>query len=212
MYMVYEKFEAHFEAKVKTIATSEDPAHDILHFRRVVKSAKQIAQSEQANLDVVVPAAWLHDLVNVPKNDPRRSQASRLSAEAALIFLKEINYPEMFFKDIAHAIEAHSFSANIQTRSLESQVVQDADRLDSIGAIGLARCFATAAVMKRPFYSEQDAFCEVRVVDDSLYTIDHFYKKLLVIEEKLNTKAAKQIGKRRTEYLKNYLNELKEEI
>ena len=120
--------------------------------------------------------------------------------------------PEIFFKEIAHAIEAHSFSANIQTRSLESQVVQDADRLDSIGAIGLARCFATAAVMKRPFYSEHDSFCAQRPVDDSLYTIDHFYKKLLVIEEKLNTKTAKSIGQRRTEYLKNYLNELKEEI
>lgn len=210
--MVYEKFETLLEEKVKTVVTADDPAHDILHFRRVVKSAKQIAISEKANLDVVVPAAWLHDLVNVPKNDPRRSQASRLSAEAALVFLKEINYPEVFFSDVAHAIEAHSFSANIQTRSLESQVVQDADRLDSIGAIGLARCFATAAVMKRPFYSEDDSFCQHRPADDSRYTIDHFYKKLLLIEEKLNTKAAKKIGQRRTEYLKNYLNELKEEI
>lgn len=210
--MVYEKFESQFEDKVKKIATSDDPAHDILHFRRVVKSAKQIAISEKANLDVVVPAAWLHDLVNVPKNDSRRSQASKLSAEAALAFLKEINYPEVFLKEIAHAIEAHSFSANIQTRSLESQVVQDADRLDSIGAIGLARCFAVAAVMKRPFYCEEDSFCQQRPADDTLYTIDHFYKKLLLIEEKLNTDSAKKIGKRRTEYLKNYLNELKEEI
>lgn len=210
--MLYEKYESLIEQKVKTVATVDDPAHDILHFRRVVKSAKQIGISEKANLDVVVPAAWLHDLVNVPKNDPRRSQASRLSADAAIVFLKQINYPEIFFKDIAHAIEAHSFSANIQTRSLESQVVQDADRLDSIGAIGLARCFATAAVMKRPFYSEVDAFCTERPADDTLYTIDHFYKKLLLIEEKLNTESAKQIGQRRTEYLKNYLNQLKEEI
>jgi uncharacterized protein len=210
--MVYEKYETLLEDKVKTVATTDDPAHDILHFKRVVKLAKLIAVSEKANLDVVVPAAWLHDLVNVPKNDPRRSQASRLSAEAALVFLNNINYPEIFFEEIAHAIEAHSFSANIQTRSLESQVVQDADRLDSIGAIGLARCFATAAVMKRPLYSEHDSFCAQRPVDDSLYTIDHFYKKLLVIEEKLNTKTAKSIGQRRTEYLKNYLNELKEEI
>ena len=210
--MIYEKFEALFENKVKTIATSDDPAHDILHFRRVVKSAKQIAKAEKANLDVVVPAAWLHDLVNVPKNDARRSQASKLSAEAAVLFLKEISYPEIFFNDIAHAIEAHSFSANIQTRSLESQVVQDADRLDSIGAIGLARCFATAAAMKRPFYAEEDAFCEKRTPDDSLYTIDHFFKKLLILEEKINTASAKIIAKKRTEYLKNYLNILKEEI
>ena len=210
--MIYEKFEALFENKVKTIATSDDPAHDILHFRRVVKSAKQIAKAEKANLDVVVPAAWLHDLVNVPKNDARRSQASKLSAEAAVLFLKEISYPEIFFNDIAHAIEAHSFSANIQTRSLESQVVQDADRLDSIGAIGLARCFATAAAMKRPFYAEEDAFCKKRTPDDSLYTIDHFFKKLLILEEKINTASAKIIAKKRTEYLKNYLNILKEEI
>lgn len=210
--MVFEKFEQLIEDKIKSQTVSDDPAHDFLHFKRVVKSAKQIGLAEKANLDIVVPAAWLHDLVNVPKNDSRRSEASKLSAQEAVIFLKEINYPEIFFKEIAHAIEAHSFSANIQTRSLESQVVQDADRLDSIGAIGLARCFATAAVMKRPFYSEHDSFCTQRPVDDSLYTIDHFYKKLLVIEEKLNTKTAKNIGQRRTEYLKNYLNELKEEI
>ena len=210
--MVYEKFEALFEAKVSTVATSGDPAHDILHFKRVVKLAKIIAAAEQANFDIVVPAAWLHDLVNVPKNDQRRSQASKLSAEAAVLFLQEVKYPEIFWNDIAHAIEAHSYSANVKTRSLESQVVQDADRLDSIGAIGLARCFATAAIMKRPFYFEQDAFCENRIPDDSLYTIDHFYKKLLVIEEKLNTKSAKKIGQRRTQYLKDYLVTLKEEI
>jgi uncharacterized protein len=210
--MVFEKFEQLIEVKIKSQTVANDPAHDFLHFKRVVKSAKQIGLAEKANLDIVVPAAWLHDLVNVPKNDSRRSEASKLSAREAIIFLKEINYPEIFFEEIAHAIEAHSFSANIQTRSLESQVVQDADRLDSIGAIGLARCFATAAVMKRPLYSEHDSFCAQRPVDDSLYTIDHFYKKLLVIEEKLNTKTAKSIGQRRTEYLKNYLNELKEEI
>lgn len=210
--MIFEKFESQIVEKVKSIVSVDDPAHDILHFKRVVKSAKQIATAESANLDVVVPAAWLHDLVIVPKNDPLRNQASRLSAAAALVFLKDIKYPEQYWTDIAHAIEAHSFSASIDARSLEAQVVQDADRLDSIGAIGLARCFATAAVMKRAFYCEEDSFCETRTPDDSQFTIDHFFKKLLIIQDKLNTEAARKIGRRRTEYLRLYLKELQEEI
>ena len=129
-----------------------------------------------------------------------------------MLFLKDIKYPEQYWTDIAHAIEAHSFSAAIDARSLEAQVVQDADRLDSIGAIGLARCFATAAVMKRPFYCEEDSFCDTRASDDSQFTIDHFFKKLLIIQDKLNTEAARKIGRRRTEYLRLYLKELQEEI
>lgn len=201
-----------FEEKIRSVATADDPAHDLAHFKRVVATAKRLAKAEKAREEIVIPAAWLHDLVIVPKNDPRRSQASRLSAQAALEFLEEQKYPREHFADIAHAIEAHSFSANIDVRTAEAAVVQDADRLDGLGAIGLARCFATAGLMKRAFYSEEDPFCEKRTPDDREFTIDHFYVKLFKTADTLKTEAGRAEGRLRVEKMKRYLSELAEEI
>jgi uncharacterized protein len=174
--------------------------------------AKALAHAEGGRLEVVVPAAWLHDLVIVPKNDPRRKLASRLSADAAKLYLTEIGYPEDFHEDIAHAIEAHSFSAKIEARTLESRIVQDADRLDGLGAIGIARCFATAGLLKRAFYSEIDPFCELRNHDDSQFTVDHFFAKLFQTAATLATEAGRREGERRVQAMRDYLGHLKREI
>ena len=207
-----EKWEKLFEAKISEVASAEDPAHDLSHFKRVVRTAKHLCAIENGNLEVVVPAAWLHDLVIVPKNDPRRSHASRLSAQAALQFLSSIHYPEKFYNDIAHAIECHSFSANITPTTKEACIVQDADRLDGLGAIGLARCFATAGMMKRLFYDLNDPFCENHKPDDQKFTIDHFYVKLFKTAETLKTPAGRQEGERRVVIMKQFLKDLGHEI
>ncbi|AZZ35492.1 hydrolase [Bdellovibrio sp. qaytius] len=205
-------WESVFESKIATIASSEDPAHDLNHFKRVVTMAKKLCAQEKAISEVVIPAAWLHDFVIVPKNSPLRSQASRMSAVAALEFLKEINYPEQFHEAIAHAIEGHSFSANIEIKTLEAQIVQDADRLDGLGAIGIARCFATAGLMKRSFYNSDDPFCENRNPDDQNYTIDHFYQKLFKTAETLKTQSGKAEAKARIHFMQQYLSALGSEI
>lgn len=207
-----EKWEKLFKSKILDVATSDDPAHDILHFERVVKVAKYLCDKENGKFEVVIPAAWLHDFVIVPKNDPRRSQASQLSAIEAANFLNSINYPSIYISEIAHAIEGHSFSAKIQTITLEAKIVQDADRLDALGAIGIARCFATAGVLKRPFYSISDPFCKTRQPDDAVFTIDHFYKKLFLVAQSLQTEAGKLEGLHRLEVMKNYLSELSVEL
>lgn len=204
--------EEKLEKVIAQTATSDDPAHDLLHFKRVVRTAKKLCEIEGGKMEVVIPAAWLHDLVIVPKNDPRRSQASRLSAEAARKLLREWHYPVDLHDEIAHAIESHSFSANIETKTLEAKIVQDADRLDGLGAIGLARCFATAGLMKRAFYQEHDPFCETRKPDDSNSTIDHFFVKLFKTVETLKTNAGKKEGQRRKEILQRFLTDLKEEL
>lgn len=201
-----------FENKISEIATVDDPAHDLLHFKRVVKVAKEICIKENGKMEVVVPAAWLHDFVIVPKDSPLRSQASRMSAEAAVKYLESIAYPKEFYNEIAHAIMCHSFSANIPCETLEAKIVQDADRLDGIGAIGIARCFATAGLLKRPFYSDSDPFCETREPHDKVYTVDHFYQKLFKTAETLQTKSGKELGKARVEVMKKYLNDLAQEI
>jgi len=193
-------------------AEAGDPAHDLLHIERVVKTARELAEKEGAQLEVVIPAAWLHDFIVVPKNDPRRSQASRLSAEGALKYLREIEYPEEFHASIAHAIEAHSFSANIEPRTLEARVVQDADRLDGLGAIGLARLFVTAGLMRRPLYSNEDPFCEEREPNDTHFTVDHVFRKLFVVADTLKTESGRTEGERRRHILESYLKDLSQEI
>jgi uncharacterized protein len=205
-------WEVQFEKKISAIASAEDPAHDVLHFKRVVALAKKLCKSENANEKVVVPAAWLHDLVIVPKNSPFRSQASRLSAEKAIEYLGSIGYPAEFFEEIAHAIAGHSFSANLEVKSIEAKIVQDADRLDGLGAIGVARCFATSGLMKRAFYSLEDPFCETREPDDQQFTVDHFFKKLFKTAETLKTISGRKEGRRRVEIMKSFLSSLKSEI
>ncbi|MBC7370542.1 MAG: HD domain-containing protein [Bdellovibrionaceae bacterium] len=201
-----------FHAKISGIATSEDPAHDILHFIRVVKTAKQLCESEGGRPEVVIPAAWLHDFVIIPKNNSRRSMASRLASAAAIEFLSSIGYPEEYYKDIAHAIECHSFSANIPAETLEAKIVQDADRLDGLGAIGIARCFATAGMLKSTFYSFEDPFCETRAPNDRVFTVDHFFAKLFKTADTLQTASGRALGKRRVDAMKTYLKELALEI
>ncbi len=206
------EIEKKLEKKISEIASAEDPAHDLLHFKRVVNLAKAICEKENGKAEIVIPAAWLHDFVIIPKNDPRRKQASQLSADAAIIFLKELSYPEKYFDEITHAIAAHSFSANIEAKTLEAKIVQDADRLDGLGAIGIARCFATAGLLKRPFYSENDPFCNTRTIDDQQFTVDHFYAKLFRTAETLKTNAGREEGLCRVEVMKKYLSDLANEI
>ncbi len=205
-------WENFFERKVSAVDSNEDPAHDLLHFKRVVKMAKLLCQKEGGNYLVVIPAAWLHDLVIVRKDSPLRSQASRLSAQAAILFLNEINYPREFHDEIALAIEGHSFSANLPVNTIEAKIVQDADRLDGLGAIGIARCFATAGLLKRAFYCSEDPFCDSRPPDDQLYTIDHFFKKLFLTAESLKTQSGRYEGLRRVEFMRGYLAQLKQEV
>lgn len=209
-----------FEAKIREACEEEarrlggnDPAHDHAHFRRVVTTAKRLAEIEGADLEVVVPAAWLHDLVNVPKDDPRRSIASKLSGEAAVEFLKGVGYPERHFEAIRHAIEAHSFSAKIEARTKEAAVVQDADRLDGLGAIGIARVFSVGGLLKRRIYEPTDPFgTEGRALDDLVNTVDHFFVKLFKTAGTLRTAAGREEGKRRVETMRGFLSELGREL
>ncbi len=201
-----------FCAKAKILYPPTDPSHDFLHVCRVVKNAVYLAEKEKADLNVVLPAAWFHDFVNVPKNDRRRNQVSTLSAEAAVEYLDSVAYPAQYFDGIRHAIAAHSFSAGIKTETLEADVVQDADRLDALGAIGIARCFSTSALMQRPYYCPEDPWSQNRAPDDKTFTIDHFPVKLFKIAETMKTKTAQHEAKKRLAFMQDYLEQMKSEV
>ena len=203
------------EAKCKVFLQQKmvaDAAHDMAHIERVVLMARRLAAVEGADLAVVLPAAWLHDCVTLPKNAPNRHEASQLAAAEAVRFLRTIDYPEMHLAGIAHAIAAHSFSAGIAPTTLEAKVVQDADRLDAIGAIGVARCLMVGGALERPLYNPTDPFCDTREPDDLAYTIDHFYRKLFKIGQTLHTQAAQAEAERRNAFMHAFLAQLKQEI
>lgn len=192
--------------------TITDSAHDIAHIERVVRSARAIGREEQADIEVVLPAAWLHDCIILPKNHPDRKKASTLAAQKAAEFLSTLNYPANKIPVVAHAIEAHSFSAGLAPKTIEAMIVQDADRLDALGAIGIARCFSVGGALNNSMYHPDDPFAKEREPDDSKWTVDHFYKKLFRLTELLNTDAAKDIAGKRIEYMKAFLEQLSTEI
>jgi uncharacterized protein len=190
----------------------DDSAHDLGHIRRVVHNAMQFAKIEGAELAVVFPAAWLHDCVTVPKDSPLRSQASRLAADTAVTFLQSQSYPAQHLDGIAHAVAAHSFSAKIPPETIEAKVVQDADRLDAIGAIGIARAFIIGGQLGRPIYDEADPFCQERDPDDFVATVDHFYTKLFKLVDTMQTEAGRREAHIRTQFMRDFLAQMGREI
>jgi uncharacterized protein len=204
-----------WEPRLRRFAAGQpdaDPGHGPAHLERVVATAMRLAAEEGARPEIVLPAAWLHDCVHVAKDSPDRPRASRMAADRAVGFLQDAGYRPDCLPDIRHAIEAHSFSAGIAPRTPEARVVQDADRLDALGAIGLARCIAVGAALGRPVYEPLDPFCRGREPDDRGASVDHFYTKLLRLAGTMQTAAGRREAERRTDFLRAFLAQLESEI
>lgn len=188
---------------------SADGAHDLSHIKRVVAAAGRLCDAEHADGEIVRSAAWLHDCVIVPKNSPERKRASVLAADRAVIFLKSCGYDNQEkLAAIAHCIESHSFSAGIEPRTIEAKIVQDADRLDALGAIGIARCLITGAGFGAALYHPEEPKPESRKTDEKNYIVDHFYEKLLKLEHTMQTQAGRNEARFRTEFMKSWLDHL----
>jgi uncharacterized protein len=193
-------------------AADNGPAHDFLHVQRVTELARLIAKAEGADLAIVVPAALLHELFNYPKNHPESHHSGVICADQAAEVLRREHHPENKIAAICDCIINHSYSRGIVPESLEGKVLQDADRLDAIGAIGIARCFATVGEMRLPLYESDDPFCHSREPDDKRYGLDHFYRKLLRIPDGLHTAAAQAMAADRIRVMTDFLAQLKHEI
>jgi uncharacterized protein len=205
-------WETRFEAFLRKQMEEADAAHDRAHVERVVTTARRLAQDEDAQMEIVIPAAWLHDCVVVPKDHPRRDEASLLAADAAGTFLREEGYPTRWIDDIEHAIAAHSYSGDVAPETVEAKVVQDADRLDALGAVGIARCFMVGGSLGHALYDPDDPFCVDRPPDDDTYSIDHFYAKLLRLPDTMQTKAGRAEAEGRAQFMRSYLDRLGDEI
>ncbi len=204
---------AFLENALKDHQNSHDASHDIHHARRVKQNALAIATREgQGEHTILVAAAYLHDIVNVPKNAPNRHAASKLSADAARPILDDLDFSQTDIAAIQHCIEAHSFSANIEPNTLEARILQDADRLESLGALGIARTFYIAARLDSELFDGADPFAKQRPLDDKRFAIDHFKTKLLTLADTMKTDAGKTIANERTATMRTFLNALADEI
>ena len=191
---------------------SDDGAHDLAHLQRVWHNVRTLHEEEGGDLEVLLAAVLLHDCVAVEKNSPLRSQASRLAAEKASSVLAELNWPSDKIASVAHAIEAHSFSANITPLTLEAKIVQDADRLDSLGMLGVARTFYIAGRMGSALYDPQDPQAKHRDYDDKRFCLDHFQTKLLHLADGFQTVAGQRLAQIRHQRLKGFMEQFMEEI
>jgi uncharacterized protein len=191
----------------------DDGSHDRSHLLRVWRNATSIADQEPAcNRTVLAAAVILHDCVAVEKNSPQRSQASRLAAAHARPILADLGWDPAQIDAASHAIEAHSFSAGIAPQTVEARIVQDADRLDAIGAIGIARCFYVAGRMGSSLYDPTDPQAVNRDLDDRTFALDHFGVKLFKVAENFQTKAGQALADSRTRTMRDYVRALLDEI
>jgi uncharacterized protein len=200
---------------VQLLLHNQSPAHDFQHILRVYKNAEMISkQEESVDLDIVLAAALLHDLVVYPKGSSKMINSADDSAEIAKkILLEYKNYPREKIEKVADAIRTHSYSKKLIPSTLEGKILQDADRLDAIGAIGIARTFSVGGSENRSLYNPTDPFCESkRQLDDMQWTLDHIKKKLMVLKNSMHTKTAKKIAQERTEFMELFVNQLRNEI
>ncbi|MFY9300409.1 MAG: HD domain-containing protein [Candidatus Nitrosotenuis sp.] len=189
-----------------------DPAHDYSHIMRVCKNAQTIARHEKADPRLVLAAALLHDMVQYPKSDKRSKTSSIKSARLAEKILARYSFTKKEILTISDAIRDHSYSRKKTPATLVGKILQDADRLDALGAIGIARTFSVGGSEKRPIYHEMDPFCQKRRPDDKSWTVDHFYQKLLRLEKKMHTKYAKKEARNRTRLMRKFIGSLKREL
>lgn len=190
-----------------------DPSHDFLHAKRVLMLAENISKKEGGDLEVLIPAAIFHDAVIYPKNDPRSKLAPEESAEFIAGELEKISrYSKQKTEKVKTVIMECSFSKGIKPSSLESKILQDADRLEATGAISIMRTFSSTGQMNRAFYHFDDPFAKRRSPDSLMYALDLFYTRLLKVGKLMNTKTAKNMAERRTKFLKEFLVELRLEL
>lgn len=197
---------------------AHDGSHDFGHLLRVLRNADVICRGERRDgrapdWSVVAAAALMHDIVNLPKDHPERARASSMSADEAVRFFEGCDAfsPEQL-DILADAIRTHSFSAGLEPNFLESEILRDADRLEALGAFGLARCFQVSGMLERSIVDMEDPWAEERELDDYEFAVDHFFTKLLGLEASFSTETGAEMASERTDFIRTFADQLEREI
>jgi uncharacterized protein len=195
---------------IKKTLGNEVTGHDWWHAWRVWRMAKEIAKKEGGDLFIIELASLLHDIADWKFYNGN----TKKGADKASALLKKLGVANKDIKHVCHIIENVSFKGagvKNEMKTKEGVIVQDADRLDVLGAMGIARTFTYGGYKGREIYNPDikvkfhKSFKEYR--DGKNTSINHFYEKLLLVKDRLNTKTAKKIAQKRHEFLEDYLKE-----
>lgn len=188
-----------------------DAAHDIAHCLRVADWTIRIA-GDEVPIRLSLAAALLHDVVNVPKNHPDRGRASARSADEARVVLRELEFSEDDIELVADAIRDHSFTRGATPESTLGKALQDGDRLEALGVIGTFRCIATGVRFDAAFFDADDPWAEHRALDDTRYSVDHFFVKLFKLPATFQTAVGRAEANRRVTIMRSMLVALGDEL
>ena len=188
------------QAYIKKTFLDEGTGHDYFHIERVVINARKILETENADSFLVELAAWTHDI-----GDYKLHDGVDKSEELITAFLQSIQVENDTINKVLEIVSQVSFSKGNTPTTIEGQIVQDADRLDAIGAVGIARCFAYGGsvgnILYNPYDNSKDAS-----------SVQHFYDKLFKLKDLMNTETAKQIAESRNRYMENFIEEFYNEV
>jgi len=201
---------------VKATLQDAEGGHDWFHIERVWKNAKHIAKNEDVDVFIVELGALLHDIADAKFHDGDENIGPIKARE----FLKSIKVNESIIQHIENIIKNISYKNSLGSNfkrfhSIELDVIQDADRLDAIGAIGIARAFNYGGFKNRILYNPEIKpnlnLSKEEYKNSAAPTINHFYEKLLLLQDKMNTKTGKQIATERHDFMEQYLEQFYKE-
>lgn len=188
-----------------------DPSHDTAHLLRVARWTLRLGGDEVDPREAVA-AALSHDAVKLPKNSPDRANASVRAAAHAAQRLPTLGFAPAAVARIADAVRDHSFSRGAVPATPLGRALQDADRLEALGAIGLLRCVSTGVRMDAAWFHPDDPFARARPLDDVAFSVDHFFAKLLKLPATMRTEAGRAEAERRVAVLRAFLEALAHEL
>ncbi len=193
---------------VKEKLSHDSSGHDYWHVERVVNNAKKILNDEKADNLKVLLTAWLHDV-----GDYKLHNGTDKTREIVSPLLTSLDFPQDFTENIIQIISEVSYKGghNTPPSTIEAKIVQDADRLDAIGAIGIARAFAYGGSKGREIFNPEEKHREYENKESyqksESCTINHFYEKLLKLKDLMNTETAKEIAQKRHHFMIQFLDE-----
>lgn len=193
---------------IKEIFQNDFSGHDFFHSMRVYRTAINIAEAEHADMQVVALAALLHDV-----DDRKLSPMTAEKKENAARFMRSQNVPESEIRQVRQIIDEVSFKGtdSVRPSTPEGKCVQDADRLDALGAIGIARTFAYGGSHNRAIYDPElpprTAMNQAQYYSSKSTSLNHFYEKLFLLEGMMNTETGKAIARKRTQYMQQFVDE-----
>ena len=206
---IFEMIKAFYENLKREIMSSFEKTgnHSFEHTQRVYDLAVRLGKIENADMDIVKTSALLHDIARLKQDRGECACHAEEGAKIARDLLMKTNFPKEKIDEVCYSIKSHRYNTGIKPNTKEAGILQDADRLDALGAIAVARIFDDGGKKKRPMYNPDLKIKEYNHNSESESSINHFYEKTLKIKpETFRTKKAQEIAKNKYKFVKDFVN------